>query len=181
MADLAVSRPDFSKATLTVLIVGLLSLDVLSKVWVRAYVPLHELSTMIPSLLDLTHVENRGVSFSLLADLSESVRVPLLVGVSALASLGMLYYLYFKLAAEEAWAQLGLALVIPGAIGNLLDRAIYGQVTDFLHFRWGEISFFVNNLADCFISFGVVALAVASWQEHRREKNDLRSGQESLS
>jgi signal peptidase II len=93
----------------------------------------------------------------------------------------MLYYLYFKLAAEEAWAQLGLALVIPGAIGNLLDRAIYGQVTDFLHFRWGEISFFVNNLADCFISFGVVALAVASWQEHRREKNDLRSGQESLS
>jgi signal peptidase II len=136
---------------------------------------------MIPSLLDLTHVENRGVSFSLLADLSESVRVPLLVGVSALASLGMLYYLYFKLAAEEAWAQLGLALVISGAIGNLLDRAIYGQVTDFLHFRWGEISFFVNNLADCFISFGVVALAVASWQEHRREKNDLRSGQESLS
>ncbi|MEE2716963.1 MAG: signal peptidase II [SAR324 cluster bacterium] len=170
-----------SKSALTVLIAGLLALDIGTKVWVRAAVPLHELTPLLPSLLDLTHVQNRGVSFSFLADLADGIRIPLLVGVSALASLGMLYYLYRKLAAEEVWARLGLALIIPGALGNLLDRVLYGHVTDFLHFRWGETSFFVNNLADCFISFGVVALVAASWQEHRQAKNDLCSGEESLS
>ena len=175
------NRPDFSKTTLAVLMLGLLGLDVGSKVLVRAYVPLHEILPILPSLLDLTHVQNRGVSFSFLADLSAGVRVPLLVGVSVIAALGMLYYLYFKLRDEELLARLGLALIIPGAVGNLLDRLFYGHVTDFFHFRWGETSFFVNNLADCFISFGVVGLAAASWQEHRRTKNGLRSGEETLS
>ena len=50
----------------------------------------------------------------------------------------------------------GLVFVLPGAAGNLVDRVLYGHVTDFFHFRWYETSFFVNNLADCFISLGVV-------------------------
>ena len=53
-------------------------------------------------------------------------------------------------------SRIGLIFVIPGATGNLVDRFFYGYVTDFIHFRWYETSFFVNNLADCFISIGVI-------------------------
>jgi signal peptidase II len=56
----------------------------------------------------------------------------------------------------DFYTRYGLVCVLPGAAGNLIDRAIYGYVTDFFHFRWYETSFFVNNLADCFISLGVV-------------------------
>jgi signal peptidase II len=101
-------------------------------------------------------VQNRGVSFSLLADISDSFRVPLLVGVSLLAVVAMLYYQTRYWSELDFFTRSGLVLVLPGATGNLIDRAVYGYVTDFLHFHWYETSFFVNNLADCFISFGVI-------------------------
>ena len=133
-----------------------LGLDLGSKIWVRANIPLYETTGLLTNFLDLTHVQNRGVSFSFLADYSDSIRIPLLVGVSLVATVAMLYY------QTRYWDELdfctcsGLACVIPGAAGNLIDRVVYGYVTDFFHFRWYETSFFVNNIADCFISVGVV-------------------------
>ncbi len=133
-----------------------LGLDLGSKIWVRANIPLYETTGLLTNFLDLTHVQNRGVSFSFLADYSDSIRIPLLVGVSLVATVAMLYY------QTRYWDELdfctcsGLACVIPGAVGNLIDRVVYGYVTDFFHFRWYETSFFVNNIADCFISVGVV-------------------------
>ncbi|MCZ6748311.1 MAG: signal peptidase II, partial [SAR324 cluster bacterium] len=58
------------------------------------------------------------------------------------------------------WAFL---LILPGAIGNLIDRAWFGTVTDFLHFRFYSTSFFVNNVADVFISLGVVTFVVGTF------------------
>ena len=133
-----------------------LGLDLGSKIWVRANIPLYETTGLLTNFLDLTHVQNRGVSFSFLADYSDSIRIPPLVGVSLVATVAMLYY------QTRYWDELdfctcsGLTCVIPGAAGNLIDRVVYGYVTDFFHFRWYETSFFVNNIADCFISIGVV-------------------------
>ena len=131
-------------------------LDIGSKIWVRANISIYETSELLKNFLDLTHVQNRGVSFSFLADYPDSIRIPLLVGVSLIATLAMLYYqsrYWFDL---DFFTRSGLACVIPGAAGNLVDRIVYGYVTDFIHFRWYETSFFVNNFADCFISVGVV-------------------------
>ena len=138
------------------IIIVFLGLDLGSKIWVRANIPLYETTGLLTDFLDLTHVQNRGVSFSFLADYSDSIRIPLLVGVSLVATVAMLYY------QTRYWDELdfctcsGLTCVIPGAAGNLIDRVVYGYVTDFFHFRWYETSFFVNNIADCFISVGVV-------------------------
>jgi len=57
-----------------VIIAVLLAIDLVSKIWIRANVPLYELTTLIPNLIDLTHVQNRGVSFSFLSDLDDSIR-----------------------------------------------------------------------------------------------------------
>ena len=67
-------------------------LDLGSKIWVRANIPLYETSELLKNFLELTHVQNRGVSFSFLADISDSIRIPLLVGVSLVATVAMLYY-----------------------------------------------------------------------------------------
>ncbi len=133
-----------------------LGLDLGSKIWVRANIPLYETSGLLKNFLDLTHVRNRGVSFSFLADYSDSIRIPLLVGVSLVATVAMFYYQTRYWDELDFYTRSGLACVIPGATGNLIDRVVYGYVTDFFHFRWYETSFFVNNIADCFISVGVV-------------------------
>jgi len=149
-----IKSASFRKNLLIIII--FFGLDLFTKIWVRTNIPLYETSVLLKNFLDLTHVQNRGVSFSFLADYPDSIRIPLLVGVSLVATVAMLYYQFRYWEELDFYTLSGLTCVIPGAAGNLVDRVVYGYVTDFLHFRWYEISFFVNNIADCFISIGVV-------------------------
>jgi signal peptidase II len=145
-----------------VIIAVLLAIDLVSKIWIRANIPLYELTTLIPNFIDLTHVQNRGVSFSFLSDLNDAIRLPLLIGISVLAITGMIcYQLRYWIELDE-WTKHGLTWILPGAMGNLVDRGWFGHVTDFFHFRWFEASFFVNNFADIFISIGVVCFIASS-------------------
>ena len=149
-----ISTPLFRLHWLIMII--LFGLDLGSKVWVRVNVPLYEVTELITNFIDLTHVQNRGVSFSLFADIADAFRIPLLVGVSLVAVVTMIFYQTHYWNELDFYTRSGLVCVLPGAAGNLVDRAIYGYVTDFFHFRWYDTSFFVNNFADCFISLGVV-------------------------
>ena len=133
----------------------LLGFDLSSKIWVRENLLLYETRELLTNYIDLAHVQNRGVSFSFFSDLPDYFRIPFLVGVSLVAVLGMFYYQIRYWNELDFYTRFGLTFVLPGAIGNLIDRSIFGYVTDFLHFHWYETSFFVNNLADCFISIGV--------------------------
>ena len=148
------STPSFRLNWLIMIL--LFGLDLGSKIWVRANVPLYKITVLLTNFIDLTHVQNRGVSFSFFADIDDSFRIPLLVGVSLVAVTAMIFYQTRYWNELDFFTRSGLVCVLPGAAGNLIDRAVYGYVTDFFHFRWYEISFFVNNLADCFISLGVV-------------------------
>ena len=157
----------------------LLALDQFSKIWVRETIPLYEMTPLVPNFLDLTHVQNRGVSFSFLADLEDPIRIPLLVGVSLVAVVGMIYYLIRYRETLDLFTRLGLLFIIPGAVGNLIDRAWFGQVTDFIHFRWYDFSFFINNIADCLISIGVVGFFITLIRE--RKQKQLQESDSSVS
>ncbi len=146
----------------------LLALDQALKAWVRAAIPLHHSSVLVPELIELTHVENRGVSFSFLGDMADGVRVPLLVSVSLLA-VGLLTAYWLRHRGQmHGLTEAAFVLILPGAVGNLIDRLAFGTVTDFLHFHFYDTSFFVNNVADILISLGVVAYLLATLLEHRR-------------
>lgn len=147
----------------------LLGLDQASKIWVRAYVPLHQSTNLIPNLIDLTYVENRGVSWSIMADLSDMIRVPLLVGISLVAVALLAYYWLKHRATMNRWTDAAFILILPGAVGNLIDRVTFGSVTDYFHFRFYDTSFFVNNIADIWISMGVVAYMVGAYLETRKK------------
>ncbi|MCH8843580.1 MAG: signal peptidase II [SAR324 cluster bacterium] len=145
----------------SLLVMGaLLLLDQLPKIWVRAHIPMHHTMNLIPYLIDLTHVENKGVSFSMLGGLPELVRVPILVGISLAAVAVLAYYWIRYRNRMNAWTHFGFVLILAGASGNLIDRAVFGTVTDFFHFRFFETSFFVNNVADILISLGVVCYVI---------------------
>jgi signal peptidase II len=143
----------------------LLALDQGVKAWVRVAIPLHQTTVLVPNLLALTHVENRGVSFSFLGDVADGVRVPLLVGISVIAVLLLGSYWMRHRRHLHPLAEASFALILPGAIGNLIDRLVFGTVTDFLHFHFYDTSFFVNNVADILISLGVVAYLLGALLE----------------
>ena len=139
-------------------IVGLTALDQVIKVWARAALAEGAYLELIPNFIHLTHQENRGISFSFLANLPDVWRAPLLAGVSALVILGLGVYCYrhrHSLPTSEAW---GYSLILAGAMGNLIDRAWRHSVTDYMYFHWYDTGFFVNNLADDLISVGFVLI-----------------------
>ncbi|MCZ6533498.1 MAG: signal peptidase II [SAR324 cluster bacterium] len=160
------------KLLLTSLILITLSViaDQGSKIWVRINVNPYESSTLLPNLLELTHVQNKGVSFSFLGNIADSMRVPLLIVISLLA-MGLLTYYWWRQRHQlNALSHLAFQLILGGAIGNLIDRTLFGAVTDFLHFRFYSISFFVNNLADILISAGVVIYLLGMLQASNRQR-----------
>jgi len=144
---------------------GLVALDQGIKVWVRQTMTPQTAIELIPNLIHLTAQENRGISFSFLSSLPETYRQPALAGVSLLVILGLLVYMWRSWSDLPKIERIGFCLIVSGALGNLIDRAFRGSVTDYMYFHYYDTSFFVNNLADDLISFGFVALLYHSFKK----------------
>ena len=108
---------------------------------------------------DLVMAWNKGVSYSLF-EADSDLELYLLLGVTALATLFLIIWLW---RAQTQCSGLGLGLIIGGAIGNGIDRALYGAVADFFHFHIGAFSWYVFNLADVGIVAGVGLLLYESF------------------
>lgn len=134
---------------------ALVVLDQIVKYLVRANIPLGGSVPFIPYLLDLTYVQNTGAAFSILRQ-----HTWLLTLTSAVVVLAMCFFLvkgFFK-------NRLGLfsaALVLAGGVGNLIDRVLFGFVTDM--FQTTFMEFAVFNVADCCITVGVPLLFLYVW------------------
>ncbi|MGJ5633394.1 signal peptidase II [Nostoc edaphicum] len=132
-------------------------LDQITKYWVVQTFSLGQTLPLLPGIFHFTYVTNTGAAFSLLSGKVEWLRW-LSLGVSlvliALALFGPTLNL---------WDQLGYGLILGGAMGNGIDRFVLGYVVDFLDFRL--INFAVFNVADSFISIGIVCLLIASLQK----------------
>jgi signal peptidase II len=134
--------------------------DRLTKLFIARHVELNFGSVqVIPNFFSITHVENTGAAFSLFADWSPKVRIPLLVGFST-AAMVVVCYLLWKSATKFTATGLALAFILGGAIGNLYDRILFGRVTDFLHFYIGSHMWPDFNLADSAIVCGATLLFI---------------------
>lgn len=139
---------------------GVILCDRLTKILVVQHIELNFGSVqVIPHFFSITHVENTGAAFSLFAEWSPRVRVPLLVGFSSLAMI-VVCYLLWSSARRFTWTGLALALILGGATGNLYDRILYGRVTDFLHIYVGTYMWPDFNLADSAIVCGAALLFI---------------------
>ena len=114
---------------------------------------------VLPGFLDLTHVRNTGVAFGLFAARGN------LWGTLALTALGLgamaIIGLYFHRTPSNERLLLGsLALILGGALGNLIDRLFSGGVTDFIDFYYGSYHFHTFNIADSAITIGICLMAL---------------------
>ncbi len=117
------------------------------------------------AVMDLALVCNQGISWGLLQGDSPVKRWALTA--FAFFMCAVLYYVLGR--SRDVLTRLSLGLVIGGAIGNGIDRALFGAVTDFIDF--GDIGFhWVFNVADSAITVGVIGLILASFIQDKREK-----------
>src|SRR5487761_2139619 len=149
---------------LLALMVGLATLivDQLTKLWIVQYFGVTGLRAPIPvvgDVLTLYYVQNTGVAFSLF----EGQNIKFLLIALAFSLICFLYWHYRDTATLTL--RLGFALVLGGAIGNLVDRLARSYVVDFIHFQIpGVFNFAVFNVADSAIAVGVVVIALCLYQ-----------------
>ena len=140
-----------------VTVVAVVVADQLTKALVRASFALHETVDLVPGWLSLTRVHNTGAAFGMLNDVDFPFKTVVLMAV-ALGALGGVAWYSSSLPAESRIARLGIAAVLGGAIGNLIDRAAAGYVLDFVDAYWRDWHFWAFNIADAAITIGVVLM-----------------------
>jgi signal peptidase II len=136
-------------------ILGVIALDQGSKQVIRQTLPLHDSISLIPGLLDITHVQNTGAAFGLLNAADFPYKPLVMIGIASLALVAIAAYAT-QLGFHERLARFGLSLILGGAFGNLIDRAVAGHVVDFVDVYWGTSHFWAFNVADAAITVGAV-------------------------
>jgi signal peptidase II len=129
--------------------------DQLTKFLVDQTMPLHHSIPIIDDLFSLTYIRNTGAAFGILSGSAAAFRLPFLLLFSTVAIIFIIIMLR-RLPDRETGLITALAFILGGAIGNLIDRVAYGEVIDFLDFYWSRFHWPAFNLADSFITIGVL-------------------------
>ena len=157
-----------SRFRLLAIVAGsVLLLDQLTKVYIDRTFALYQSVEVVANFFHITYLRNKGAAFGILAD--SAFRVPFFIGVSLLAVAMILWY-FRQLPQNQVGQQLGLSLILGGALGNLIDRIRLGEVIDFLDVHWYRHHWPAFNVADSAICVGVGLLLLCMWRVERREK-----------
>ena len=132
-------------------------LDRFAKWLVVSNIPLHDSIRIVPGFFSLTHVENRGAAFGLFAESPSEWKVAVLV-LFSLVALVIVSAMLWKNSHAITSTGVGLALILGGALGNLWDRLLSGQVVDFVELYVGSYHWPAFNVADSAIVVGAVLL-----------------------
>ena len=156
---------EFGKLRYLLISLGVMVLDQWTKWLVEVHLPHHASEPVIDGFLNMTHVRNTGVAFGLFASDGNGTNWTLtILGLVALTAVGV----YFWLApSKDRWLLVALALVVGGAVGNLIDRIASGAVTDFIDIYVGAHHWPSFNVADSAITIGILLMAIDSFRPHR--------------
>ena len=150
-----------------ILSICLVVIDQVVKGWVRANIPLGEAIPFVPGMMDLAYVQNTGAAFS---SFSGMTWVLTLVSLGASVAVAALLRRDFF---PGKWGRLCLSLILAGAVGNLIDRALLGFVTDM--FQTTFIRFAVFNVADiCVVVGGILMVVYVAflWEKDKEAGHD---------
>lgn len=140
-----------------------LLLDQLTKFWVLTAIPEHKKVTVIPGLLDLINIRNRGAAFGFLnrSDIEWQFWLFLLATLAAVTAIILLV----RTSHEQPWLFRALGLVMGGALGNLVDRLRFRAVVDFLDIYVGDWHWPAFNVADMAICAGAALACFLLWKQ----------------
>ncbi len=135
-------------------------LDQATKLHIDASMALHASFPVIDGFFNITYIRNPGAAFGFLAGAPAIFRSFFFLAVTIIAVCLILYYLY-KNPARDRLLTISLALILAGALGNMIDRLRFNEVIDFLDFYIGTAHYPAFNVADAAISVGAVILFLA--------------------
>ena len=142
------------------------------KFMVRGALPLYESRVVVPGFLDLTRVHNTGAAFGMLDRVDFPFKTVALSLVALVALTGVAWYAA-TVPLQDRLARFGIALVLGGAVGNLIDRATAGYVLDFVDAYYNGWHFWAFNVADAAITFGVIFMILDILGLGRRASNPV--------
>jgi signal peptidase II len=156
-----------SGRALALIAVAVLVLDQLSKFAVEKFTSPGSFQVLIPGLLNLVHTSNPGVAFGLFADSQAPWRAPLLI-LFSLVVIGLIIWMLWTHRAGGTLGSYGLALILGGAAGNVVDRVFHRSVTDFIDFHLGTYHWYTFNVADTAIVIGAALVILELLRDGRR-------------
>ena len=145
------------RGIVAVIVLLLIALDQLVKSYIVQQIPLGEVRSWIPNFVSLTYLQNRGAAFSMLQDQQWLFAI-----ITLVVMVGAIWYLHEHME-DSLWMVLGLTLIIAGGLGNFIDRVSQGFVVDMFHLDF--INFAIFNVADSYLTVGVIILLIAMLKE----------------
>ncbi len=142
--------------------------DQVSKWWIRTRFDLYERIEILP-WLDITRLHNTGAAFSFLSDAGGWQRW-MFIGLALVVTLFIMIWLRRLPRTGQTLLAIALALIVGGALGNVIDRAMLGYVVDFISVHQGTWYFPAFNVADSAISVGATLLILEALLDGRRKE-----------
>ena len=152
-ADIAPVRGRPTRQVMGAISLLILLLDQVTKQMVRASIAVYDSVEIIPGFFNLVHVHNTGAAFGFLNSASLANKQLLMTSIAVVA-LGAILAYAWQVGPYETLTRAGLALILGGAAGNLVDRASVGYVVDFVDVYWRTHHFWAFNVADSAITVG---------------------------
>jgi signal peptidase II len=136
---------------------AIVAVDQASKALVKQTLAVQDSVTIVPGVVNFTHVLNSGAAFGILNGVDFPFKTVLIAVIAMAALIGVGLYAA-SISHHQLAARIGLALIIGGAAGNLIDRVLFGSVVDFVDVYWRSYHFWAFNVADSAISVGVAIM-----------------------
>lgn len=136
--------------------------DQLTKWLINTHLEIGRGFSVIPGFFDIIHMRNTGAAFGMLQGLPETYRTLFFASITIIAC-AVVFYIFWSMT-ETSWLLKAVfSLIIAGAIGNLTDRFFFNEVVDFLSFHLGSFRWPTFNMADTYISIGMIGLLIHSF------------------
>ena len=150
---------------ITTIVILSIALDQISKIWVRNNFESYVENSIIGDVFTLVKVENTGAFLGMGSELTETLRILLLIVLPIIFLIGISIYTYIDKALDKM-SIIGFSLIIGGGIANIFDRIIYGSVTDFLYLDfWGIFQTGIFNIADLSVTTGMILILISSFKK----------------
>ena len=143
-----------------------IALDQISKIWVRNNFDSYIENSIIGDIFTLIKVENTGAFLGMGSELSETLRILLLIVLPIIVLISITIYTYIDKTLDKI-SIIGFSLIIGGGIGNIFDRIVYGSVTDFLYLDFGGMfKTGIFNIADLSVTTGMILILIYSFKKN---------------
>ena len=136
----------------------IITADQISKSLIKSTMTLYDVIPVIPGFFQLNYITNKGMAFGI----NLPVGISFFSGISLIITCFLVWILWCE-RKNNLLMRISLALILGGAIGNLIDRILFGEVVDFFDFMIGDFHWYIFNIADSAVTVGIVSMLFYSF------------------